>query len=110
MKFKYLRSLVAYLLLVMSVGCISDRQMQQAVEPHVAVVTCSGLFYADYHRWPKSREELVAWAAQHEYANFPNERYRVITFEEQSDGSLLVHYESDSCSGTDQIGPVKVSH
>ena len=94
----------------MSVGCVSDRQIQQAVEPHVAIVTCPGLFYADYHRWPKSREELVAWAAEHNYGKFPNERYRVITFEQHGDGSLLVHYESDSGSGTVRIGPVKVTH
>jgi hypothetical protein len=101
---------VLCLLLLLSAGCVSDREWQHAFEPYVAIVTCPGLFYADCHRWPRSREELVAWAAQHEYVKFPNERYTAITFEQQRDGSLKIHYEADSVSGTAQIGPVKVTH
>lgn len=109
MRVRYFTKLVAGMLLLISAGCISDREWRHVFEPYVAVVTCPGLFYADCHRWPRSREELATWAAQHD-VKFPNARYTVLTFEAQSDGSLRIHYEADSVSGDAQIGPVKVSH
>ena len=91
----------------MVTGCISDGGLQYAVEPHTALVSCPSLFYVECHRWPSSREELVEWA-KHNRAKFPNERYSLVGFQEQKDGSLLIHYETtDKGGGTVQLSRPK---
>ena len=91
---RHFNCLVACLLLFISAGCTSDRGWQYAFEPYTAMVTCASWYYADRHCWPTSREELVEWVAKHNDLKFPNERYALVSFQEQKDRSVLIHYET----------------
>src|SRR5438128_10221659 len=86
----------AHLLLLASVGCRSNQDFQKTLVATLAAAdelgTVSNAFYRTYHRWPKSREELVNFAAKSN-TKFSNERYTVLRFQERSDGWLVVDYE-----------------
>jgi hypothetical protein len=107
MKPRHFNCLVLCLLLFLGTGCISDREWRYAMEPHTAVIKCTIRYYADHQHWPTSREELAEWSAKHR-VKFPNERYASVSFQEQKDGSVLIHYETSDKGGgmgTVQLGP-----
>ena len=57
------------------------------------LLTISTAYKADLGHWPPSRGALAEYASQHPDFRFSNQRYKVLTFAEDCDGALEIHYE-----------------
>ena len=90
------RSIVCLVLCCAWTGCFSPKPFCDALdlqgtalhELYEAPVS----FCMAKHRWPISREELLAFARETEAVKFSNERYATLTFRDLNDGSLEIHY------------------
>lgn len=82
----------AFLLLAALTGCFTSSDLQRGVVTIAAPIILSSLFYSDNNHWPTNRDEFVDFAAKHsDLVPFTNSLYSTLTFDVQTDGSLIIH-------------------
>lgn len=73
-------------------GCLTSSDLQRGAGAIVAPSMLSSLFYSDNNRWPTSRVELADYATNHlDLVAFTNSLYSTLTFDVQTNGSLIIH-------------------
>jgi hypothetical protein len=91
------RSIVTASLLTIAVtlattGCFTSSDLQRGAVTIAAPTVLSSLFYSDNNRWPTSRVELADYATNHtDLVAFTNDLYSTLTFDVQTNGSLIIH-------------------